>query len=345
MGSLDGSGSLDAFLREFSGEFPPSTLLPLPGECVGGVDGRRYEVLELIGGGSMGRVFRALDTELLRTVALKFLLPRPRREAPSQASALREEAQAIASLDHECIVRIHDVAEWRPRLDREDSWRIPFLVLQYLEGEPLRALLRRRRRLGLRQALDIMMDVAAGLAHAHERGLIHRDLKPGNILIVPGGRARLLDFGLAELLAAPAPGRHRPQAGTPAYMAPEQWRGQHPDERTDVWAAGLVFFEMLAGERPFGKLPPAELRRRLASGAPLMRLRERRAELPGAVVRLLGSLLAREPRARLASGVELLHALHVLRERLALGPREPREAPAERRQAAPGSSRSSCSRT
>ncbi|MBZ4418667.1 protein kinase [Myxococcus sp. RHSTA-1-4] len=331
-GNLDDSCTIDSFLREFSGEFPPASFLPFPGEGVGGADGRRYEVLELVGGGGMGRVFRALDTELLRTVALKFLLPRPREEEPALMDALREEAQALASLDHESIVRIHDVSEWRPRTDGGlPAWRVPFLVMEFLEGESLHALLRRRT-LGLQQALDVMVDVAAGLAHAHERRLIHRDLKPGNILIVPGGRARLLDFGLAELLMARGSGRHAPQAGTPAYMAPEQWRGLRPDERTDVWAAGLVLFEMLAGEPPFARMPPAELRKRLTSDAPLARVRERRAELPEEVERLLDSMLAREPRERFPSGAALLRELEALRERLALRPRGPREGLAERRQ-------------
>ena len=295
----------------------PAVPLPVPGQRLGGLDGNRYEIVALLGGGGMGQVFQALDHELRRTVALKFLHFNPRLAAPAWLLLLRTEAQAIARLDHENIVRIHDVSEWKT-----GPARVPFLVMEYLEGESLQALLRRERP-GLARTLDIMRDVAAGLAHAHERHLVHRDLKPANIFILPNGRAKLLDFGLALLAVGPSDSPLRHDAGTPAYMAPEQWRGEPADARADIWAAGLLLFELLTGEPPLPRRDLQELRHLITSPQPLPSLHQRRPELPLELERLVASMLDKESARRPPTGAELLRKVEALREQLAPRPRGP----------------------
>jgi serine/threonine protein kinase/tetratricopeptide (TPR) repeat protein len=304
----------DSFLREVAqGEPPPR--LPVPGERMGGPDGLRFEILEELGGGAMGRVFRARDLELQRVVALKFLLLGGAPSAQSQVSLLKQEALAVAQLDHENIVRLFDVAEWSGA-----PWepRVPFLVMEYLEGESLASLLRRERP-GLRRALQIMGGIAAGLAHAHARHITHRDLKPGNVLLTRDGGVKLLDFGLAHFAVVRGPRIPRlPTAGTPQYMAPEQWRGAEQDERADIWAAGILLYEMLTGEPPYSGASIEELRARVTSSDPVPSLRALDPKLPEEVERLAAWMLAKAPEQRMRSAAELRDRLRQLEA--SLGP-------------------------
>ncbi|MFY0575277.1 protein kinase domain-containing protein [Cystobacter fuscus] len=286
---------------------------PRRGEHLGGPDGHRFEILEQIGGGAMGLVFRARDEELQRVVALKFLLSREGVPEAPMSALLRQEAKAVAQLDHENIVRLFDVAEWSG-----EPWapKVPFLVLECLEGESLAALLLRERP-SLPRCLEIMSAVAAGLAHAHEHHIVHRDLKPDNVFLCRKGQVKLLDFGLAYITADSIPATLRlPAAGTPAYMAPEQWRGLQQDARTDLWAAGTVLFEMLTGEPPYPEASVAELREWVLSDAPVPSVRERRPELPEDVARLVACLLEKAPERRLSSAAELKTRLDRIAEGL-----------------------------
>ncbi|MFY0562784.1 protein kinase domain-containing protein [Archangium lansingense] len=314
----------DSFLQELShSEQVP--LLPRPGEALGGPDGQRYKVLEWMGGGAMGQVFRARDETLRREVALKFLLPRPGLEAEALA-----EARAVARLAHENIVRIFDVSEWSGAPEEPG---VPFLVMECLEGEPLSALLKRGR-LEVRRALEVLDGICAGLVHAHERGIVHRDLKPGNVFLTREGTVKLLDFGLSHLMAASAGlAPHLPAAGTPAYMAPEQWRGEAQDARIDLWAAGVVLFEMLTGELPFGGARMGELRTRVLSEAPVPPVRARNPDVPLEVESLLATALAKDPARRYPTARELQRELHELRARLAgPGAEEPEPVSRQHRQ-------------
>jgi predicted ATPase/serine/threonine protein kinase len=323
--SLVGSEWEDSFLREISHQAPPVPM-PVLGERLGGLDGSRYEILELLGEGGMGRVFRALDHELQRTVALKFLLSLLQLSQQEMAVLVREEAQATARLDHDNIVRIHDVSLWSTGFRQPGGFapfKIPFLVMEHLEGETLHALLRRQRP-GLPRALGIMIDVAAGLAHAHERHLVHLDLKPGNVFIVSTGRSKLLDFGLSRLLLGTSPTSEPSGAGTPPYMSPEQWRQTPPQAHDDIWSCGVILFELLTGELPFPLLTRQELREHVISATPMPRLRERRPELPQEVERLVASALEKDPAQRPADGSELLKELCALQDRLALRPERPK---------------------
>ncbi|ATB31962.1 protein kinase domain-containing protein [Melittangium boletus] len=308
----------DSFLQEVARtELLPR--MPRPGERMGGAEGRRFEVLEALGSGSMGHVFRAWDVELQRVVALKFLLWQGRGADGLTGSLLMREARAVARLGHENIVRLFDVAEWSGA-----SWepRIPFLVMEYLEGESLADLLRRGKP-GPRRTLSIIGGVAAGLAHAHAHHIIHRDLKPTNVLLTFKGEVKLLDFGIAHSMASTAPPIPLlPTAGTPPYMAPEQWRGEEQDARTDLWAVGVMLYELLTGELPYQAESLEQLRAQVLAPEQVPSVRELCPELPEELARIVAELLSKEPARRLASAAELRARLSRLEE--ALGPwREP----------------------
>ncbi|MFL5345422.1 MAG: protein kinase domain-containing protein [Hyalangium sp.] len=303
--------------------------VPVRGERMGGPDGQRFEILDQLGSGAMGLVFRARDKELQREVALKFLLPREGGGEVPMSALLRQEARAIAQLDHDNIVRIFDVAEWSGA-----PWepKVPFLIMECLEGECLSALLKRESP-SLSRAVELMMAVAAGLAHAHEHHVVHRDLKPGNVFITRKDQVKILDFGLAWLTASMFSAvPNLPAAGTPAYMSPEQWRGEEQDERTDIWAAGILLFELLTGEPPYMDTSLAELREHVLSETPVPSMRERRPGLPEELDRLVASMLAKDRTKRLGSALELRERLHRVEESLTPWKDEPRSLAPQRRQ-------------
>ncbi|QRK11353.1 protein kinase [Archangium violaceum] len=320
----------DSFLKEIA-RAPVPSRMPAPGSLLGGRDERRFEVLDALGGGAMGQVFRARDAELQRVVALKFFLPRVAGTKEEALGAmLRQEARAIAQLDHENIVRIFDMGEWGGA-----PWEplVPFLVMECLDGESLGSLLSRERP-GLRRVLGIMQGVARGLAHAHERHIVHRDLKPSNVFLTRQGTVKLLDFGLAHLLGSGSHVPFLPTAGTPPYMAPEQWRGEPQDARTDLWAAGVMLYELLTGELPYPSVNLEELRARVLSPEPVPSVRERAPELSQEVARLVSLLLEKEPGRRLPSATALAERLHQLETQLGPWREEPHALGPQRRQVA-----------
>jgi serine/threonine protein kinase/tetratricopeptide (TPR) repeat protein len=324
----DPSDLEDSFLREVATPPPRTQFRPLlPGEHLGGSDGRRFEIISRLGEGTMGQVFRARDEELQRVVALKFLFPRE-----ELAGMGLREARAIAQLDHENIIRIFDVSEWRTGPDEPP---IPFLVMECLLGESLAELLKRERKLELRRTLKLMREVAAGLAHAHEHHIVHRDLKPSNVFLTQqGGPVKLLDFGLAWRAhgsAASVP-QALPSAGTPSHMAPEQWRGEQVDERADIWAAGVMLYELLTGELPYPEARVDELRAKVLSPQPVPLLRESCPELPAELESLLAVALSKDPGKRMLSAQELYEELRELEEHLRPGAGAPRSVAPQRRQ-------------
>ncbi|MFE8603463.1 protein kinase domain-containing protein [Archangium violaceum] len=324
----DELGFGDSFLNEVLSSGVPMPFRRLtPGDRLGGADGRRFEILESLGEGAMGQVFRAQDEELQRVVALKFLFPRD-----ELAGMGLREARAIARLDHENIVRIFDVSEWS---GGPGEPTVPFLVMECLGGESLLDLLRRERTLPLARALEIMRDVAAGLAHAHEHQIVHRDLKPSNVFITRQGTVKLLDFGLAWVAPAPGIASEQPElptAGTPPYMAPEQWRGERVDARTDIWAAGVMLYELLTGELPYPHLMVGELRAKVLSPEPVPSPRERNPELPWELESLLSVLLEKDPEKRLLSAEELREELREMEEHVRPGRAPQRSTAPQRRQ-------------
>jgi serine/threonine protein kinase/Flp pilus assembly protein TadD len=202
----------------------------------------QYEILEPVAGGAMGEVYKARDLRLGRVVALKFLPADLCRDSSSRRRFLRE-AQAVAQLDHPNVATIYDTGE-------SEGGRV-YLALAFYEGETLEQKLERGP-LPLPEAVGIACQIAKGLAAAHRRQIVHRDVKPANIAVCPDGTVKILDFGLAKMAGATTLTRLGSSPGTPAYKSPEQTRGEKVDPRSDLWALGVVLYEMVTGRIPFG---------------------------------------------------------------------------------------------
>lgn len=262
----------------------------LAGRLVG-----RYRLLQEIGGGGMGTVYEAEDAQLGRLVAVKLLPPEYSRDRRAKERFLRE-ARAAAAVDHPNLCTVHDVGESEGRL---------YIVLSFYEGETLRDRLRRGP-LPLAEAREVAIQVARGLARAHEAGIVHRDIKPANVMLPRRGGAKILDFGIARLEGDGASlTRTGASWGTPAYMSPEQARGEPVDARTDVWSLGVMLYEMLAGRRPFGgeSLEAVVSSILTQKPEPLERIRP---EVPSALARVVDRALAKDPAERYASAAEIL---------------------------------------
>ncbi len=200
-----------------------------------------YEIVERIGGGGMGVVYRARDIRLGRDVALKFL-PRHLAAEDRADDRFMQEAQAASALDNQHICTIYDVGQ-------TDAGE-PFIAMAFYSGKTLKDLIEDGP-VDVGEAVDIVRQVAAGLAAAHENDIIHRDIKPGNIIVASGGVVKIIDFGLAKLVGEATMTTMGKTLGTAAYMSPEQVRGEQLDARTDVWSLGAVFYELVTGVRPF----------------------------------------------------------------------------------------------
>jgi len=200
-----------------------------------------YKILEKLGGGGMGLVYKAEDTKLRRTVALKFLPPELTRD-PEAKQRFIQEAQSASSLDHPNICTIHEIDE------TEDGQM--FICMACYEGETLNEKIKRGS-LKLEDVLNIIIQVAEGLAKAHSKGIVHRDIKPANIFITEDRKVKILDFGLAKLAGQKRITRFGTAVGTATYMSPEQARGEEVDQRTDIWSLGVVLYEMITGQLPF----------------------------------------------------------------------------------------------
>jgi len=199
-----------------------------------------YRILERIGAGGMGVVYRAEDTSLKRHVALKFLPPRLTADHDAVARFERE-AQTAAALNHPNIVTVYEIGRHEDQI---------FIAMELVEGRTLREMIDERP-LPLDQALDIAVQTGEALAKAHEAGVVHRDVKPANVLVDTDGRVRVLDFGLAKLRGVVQLTQEMSTLGTVRYMSPEQAAGGEVDRRSDVWSLGVVLYEMVAGRRPF----------------------------------------------------------------------------------------------
>jgi Tol biopolymer transport system component len=263
-----------------------------------------YRILGLLGGGSMGTVYAAEDTRLRRTVALKFLAPEVGGD-PLAKARFFQEAQAASALDHPNICTIHEVGE------TPDGHL--YLAMASYDGETVRARIARGP-LPVAEALEIARQTALGLAKAHRSGIVHRDIKPANLVVTGDGVVKILDFGVAKLRGAGAINVAGSFLGTPAYMSPEQARGEEVDSRADVWSLGVVLYEMLTGVRPFkgGDDLTTVLRSLLEDRPePLSRLRP---EVKPEVERVVSRMLARSPEERYPSAAEALADLAALLE-------------------------------
>ncbi|MFY9822657.1 MAG: protein kinase [Thermoanaerobaculia bacterium] len=256
-----------------------------------------YRLVREIGSGGMGVVYEAEDTRLRRRVAVKLLPPELSRDRGAKERFLRE-ARAASALDDPNICTVHDVGECDGQL---------YIVMAYYEGETLKERLAKGP-LPESEARQVAIEVARALARAHEAGIVHRDIKPANVMLTRHGRVKVLDFGIAKMRGDATLTRAGSSLGTPAYMSPEQARGEPVDGRTDVWSLGALLYEMLAGRRPF----PGDDERAVLSAiqsckpAPLDRIRP---EVSAALARTVAKALAKAPAERHANAAELLAGL------------------------------------
>jgi serine/threonine protein kinase/dienelactone hydrolase len=213
---------------------------PLPVIAKDSLIAGKYKIVEEVGRGGMGIVYKAEDIRLQRTVALKFLPPHLVDSAELKERFLIE-ARAAAALSHPNICVIHEVG---------DDEKRPFIAMEFVEGETLRDRIKKKS-LTTEDALTITIQVAAGLGDAHQKGIVHRDIKSANIMVTAKGQAKVMDFGLAKLRGGSSLTKSQTTLGTVAYMSPEQAKGEEVDGRTDLWSLGVVLYEMLTGELPF----------------------------------------------------------------------------------------------
>ncbi|MFN7954529.1 MAG: protein kinase [bacterium] len=255
----------------------------------------RYEIEACLGSGGMGSVFRARDRELDDDVALKVLLPEAFPAGDLAAETLRREIRLARKITHPNVVRTHDLGEWGG---------MRFLTMEYVPGTTLREMLDRLGALALGPGLQIAKQLCRGLAAVHEAGIVHRDLKPQNVMVLPNGLVKLMDFGISRVLEGNDSVADGSIVGTPAYMSPEQARGEAVDGRADLYAVGVVLFEMFAGRKPLQGATAMETLA-LAASRPAPRLRAFRPELPTVLDALVAACLAKRVDERPASAIEL----------------------------------------
>ena len=257
----------------------------------------RYQIVEKIGVGGMGEVYLAEDTELNRKVALKFLSHHLCQDADYR-TRFKREAQAVAKLNHSNIVTIHEVSEFNGR---------PFFAMEHVEGQSLRELIKAKE-LPIERVIELAIQICEGLHKAHQSGIVHRDVKPANILIDADGRVKILDFGLASVVGSDQLTKTGSTLGTIGYMSPEQARGEDVDARSDLFSLGVVLYEMIAGRSPFQREHEAATLHAIthASPEPLGKFRD---GIPAWLESIISRLLEKDRMLRYQSSSELLSDL------------------------------------
>jgi serine/threonine-protein kinase len=290
---------------------PPPAAVPTAVFALGEIVGDTYEVRSLLGAGGMGEVYEAEDRILQRRVALKVVRP------SIAGDYLLREGRALAAIHHPGIVTVHSMGMHRG---------VPFLVMERVHGLSLDRMLDDRRgrgeQFGVREAIDLVIAVADALAIVHKAGLAHRDVKPANVMLAPGGRVVLMDFGLV-LPSADREG-HRSVAGSLQYMAPEALSGDVAEGAAglcDVYALGVLAYELLTGVAPFDGAEPVEIYR-AKTRVPLPRVREQRPDVPEALDDLIDALMAPDAHERPEGAEAALWSLRSLRGRLVHGGEE-----------------------
>ena len=276
-----------------------------------------YIVGEKIGEGGMGVVYKGTDTRLKRTVALKFLTRALPTDAAERKRFLRE-ARAASSVNHPNVCVIHAIEE----VEGEE-----FIVMEFVEGQTLRkwAILKRRdsraTRVPVRETLELVLQIARGLEAAHKQGIVHRDVKPENVMVTPDGRAKIMDFGLAKLAGESKLTRSGSTIGTVAYMSPEQVQGKEIDAQSDIYSFGVMLFELLAGTTPFQADHVMGMMYAIVSTEP-RRIQEARPGIEPALARIVMKCMAKEKRDRYGTMKEVIQDFSAFEEqtKTAVGP-------------------------
>src|SRR5215469_15746080 len=281
---------------------PQSSLPGVSGElAIGTLLAERYEILQLLGQGGMGAVYKARDTELDRMVALKLIRPELAKN-PEMLRRFKQELILARQVTHKNVIRIFDLGQ---------SEGIKFITMDFVEGQDLRHLLLEKGKFPPDEAARLMLQICRALEAAHGEGVIHRDLKPHNIMLDAGGRAYVMDFGIARSAHLPGMTQTGALIGTPEYMSPEQARGEKLTERSDLFSLGVIFYELLTGTSPYpaGDAPLATLWKRLQEKAkPPM---EVDPGVPKALNDIVMKALEMEPENRWASAREMAEQLEI----------------------------------
>ena len=271
---------------------------PLLGQSIA-----HYRIVGLLGEGGMGTVYKANDELLKRNVAIKVLVRNSPRRKKSDFERFQQEARSAAGLHHPNIVTIFDVGE---------TGDYNYLAMEYLDGRNLHELLSSKKRFSVREATTIIRQVAIGLQAAHEQGIIHRDIKPGNVILLRDGKVKVTDFGLAKMVRDDASvTREGALIGTPSYMSPEQCSGVTVDARSDIYSLGLTFFHLLAGRLPYTG-NSASIIRNHASLEPCPSPSEFNPKLPASACIVVNKMLAKRPEERYQGMRELIADLDSL---------------------------------
>ena len=266
-----------------------------------------YKITEKLGEGGMGVVYKAEDTKLKRTVALKFLAAHLLNDEETKVRFQRE-AEAAAALTHSNIAVIYDI---------DESNGQSFIAMEFVEGRTVSAKVAERP-LKLDEALDIAMQATLGLQAAHERGVVHRDIKSANLMVTPQGQVKIMDFGLAQLAERSKLTETTAILGTPSYMSPEQAVGEKTDRRTDLWSLGVVLYEMVTGRLPFGGERQEAILYGITNGEPEP-VTALRAGLPMELEWIIGKTLAKDREERYQHAEDLLVDLRGLKKKLESG--------------------------
>ncbi|MHB8623818.1 MAG: serine/threonine-protein kinase [Sulfuricaulis sp.] len=275
---------------------PPAAAL-VASPDIANVLAARYEILDTLGEGGMGLVYRVRDRETSEILALKVLRPEIARE-PAMMERFKDEIRLARRITHKNVSRIYD-------FNRLPS--VTYLTMEYVDGESLHAYLKRAGKLPPARVINLAQQITAGLSEAHAQGVVHRDLKPENVMLARDGLVKLMDFGIARALSGNTTATQT-VIGTPGYMAPEQSQGKAVDQRTDLYALGLILYECLTGKRAFSGATPVEVALKQLKDRPV----PPRKLMPGTPPNLEAIVLRcleREPGRRFASAVELQRAL------------------------------------
>jgi eukaryotic-like serine/threonine-protein kinase len=301
VGELKEKRSLEELVGQLSRSAAPAATMPATGDPTQGMRpgdtlGNRYRLERVLGRGAMAVVFLAKDRELEDEVALKLLTPKAFDEGTQALQTIRQEIRLARRITHPNVVRVHDLGE---------ATGVRFLTMEFVPGITLRQLIDQQGPLALGPGLQIAKQLCRGLAAVHESGIVHRDIKPQNIMVLPGGTVKLMDFGIAQSVAADH--SNDEVAGTPYYMSPEQTRGGAMDGRSDLYSVGATLYELFTGCRPFEGSISEVIRKHVSEEAvPPTTVRP---DLPDMLERLILSCLAKEPARRPASAQDLYAAL------------------------------------
>jgi len=274
----------------------------------GSVFAGKYKILERLGIGGMGVVYKAEDTKLKRTVALKFLSPELTRDEQARERFIHE-AQAASALDHPNICTIYEI-------DETGEGQM-YIAMAFYKGESIKDRLGKGP-LSLLETLDIGIQISRGLAKAHELDIVHRDIKPANIMITDDGLVKIVDFGVAKLAGSTRVTRNGTTVGTAAYMSPEQARGEEIDQKTDIWALGVVLYEIVTGMPPFKGENEQAILYAVLHGEPAS-VKGLAMGVPKELEQIIRKALAKDPRKRFSSAKEMSEALEALKLKLITG--------------------------